>query len=164
MQTDQVRPMPDVVARLREEHRQVDEQLTVLACNAARFLAGDALEVGQMLEALRALHEYIDEVHAPREDLALDLVAVRFETRPELVEQIEAQHARIRRHGTRLLDHLERIVADEPVSRRDMEADLVAFVAEMRAHIGLEETGFFPLAERVLTAEDWAYVDAMRRR
>jgi hemerythrin-like domain-containing protein len=154
---------PHAVLRLRAEHERVEDQLAVLAANASCLHKGDALEVAEMLEGLRALHDYIEEVHQPREDAALELVAARARVNPEIVGELERQHERLHEVGTRLVDQIERIATDAPVSRREVENDLEAFVVAMRAHMALEERAFFPLAERMLTAAEWMRIDATLR-
>jgi hemerythrin-like domain-containing protein len=156
----------NVVQLLRREHAHVEERLRLLERNVSCVLEGDPLEVAEMLAVLRALHEYVDDVHQPREDAFLELVAAHALTPPAFVEELDRQHAHLHVVGARLVDHLERIAADVPVGRRDVEADLLSFLTAMRAHMALEETAFFPLAERVLRPSDLDFAridDEMRR-
>lgn len=162
MHTGQAAPICEAITHLLKEHEHVYAQLGVLSNNAAQIVEGGPLELDLMLEALQDLLEYVDFIHRPREDAALGLIASRMGTPPNAVVEIERQHERLQERGERLLDHLTRVAADVPVSRHEIQEDLVAFMNEMRGHMTLEETAIFPLAERVLTPSDWERIESMR--
>ena len=114
---------------------------------------------------LRAMLHYIDtfpeKLHHPKEQRYLFArLRERTITENAVLDQLEAEHI----HGAKLIRDLE-----QALLRWEMggQQDFAAFAEEVeryvdfhRRHMRQEEQVVLPLAERVLTEEDWRGIDA----
>ena len=153
--------MNDAVSILKSEHRSISAVLHGLK-ELAR-MAHDAT-VPPRFQVLRSMLRYIDEyperLHHPKEDE--HLFARVLERAPEaraLVEALQAEH----QEGARLVRELERALLffEEgwPAGAREFQAAVDAYADFHWKHMRKEEQQLLPLAERVLTAEDWRAID-----
>jgi hemerythrin-like domain-containing protein len=115
--------------------------------------------------ALRAMLFYIDEfperLHHPKEsNLLFPKLRLRSEAARAVLDKLDHDHAQ-GEHQIRNLEHAllgvemmgeSRLAAFEEATQRYVDFYL--------AHMRTEETEILPLAERVLTEEDWAELDA----
>lgn len=115
--------------------------------------------------ALRAMLFYITEFperlhHAKESTLLFPLLRVRSPHGHRVLDRLDREHGEGER-ATRELEHA--LVAFEMMGnpRRDaFEQAAQAYVEFYLAHMRLEEQEVLPLAQRVLTASDWALLDA----
>jgi hemerythrin-like domain-containing protein len=115
--------------------------------------------------ALRAMLFYLDEFpekrHHQKESMLLfPKLRARSPLLREQLDHLDAEHAR----GERDIRHLEHALLEfemlgEP-RRRAFELAVDRYVAFYQAHMAMEEQEILPLAERVLTAADWAELDS----
>ena len=116
-------------------------------------------------EVLRAMVHYIDvfpdQLHHPKEDRYLFArLRLRSTEVNSVLDQLEAEHI----HGAKLIRDLE-----QDLLRWEMggEKNFGAFAEKVKQyadfhwhHMRQEEQVVLPLAERVLTEEDWREIDA----
>ena len=115
--------------------------------------------------ALRAMLFYVDEFpekrhHRKESALLFPKIRARSPLARDVLDRLDADHARGER-DIRDLEHalLGFEMVGEP--RRDaFEAAAERYVSFYLQHMGIEEHDILPLAERCLTAEDWAELDA----
>lgn len=147
-------------------HRE-HEHMSIVIEGMQRFvslLAADAPAPGLMV--LRAMLYYIREfpqqVHHPKEDRYL-FAPLRQQTDEfdAVLDQLESQHAQ----GDAMVGDLERALTRYELKEgapalRTLQA-LVDAYAEFHAdHRCMEETLILPAAQRLLTEDDWAKMDA----
>jgi len=121
-------------------------------------------------KVLRAMLFYIDEfpekVHHPKESaLLFPKVRQRSDASAAVLDRLDRDHADSHRK-VRDLEHevlaLE-MMSDAPdfdTRRAHFEEAVQAYIAEYLDHMHVEEVEILPLAERLLTAADWAELDA----
>lgn len=127
-----------------------------------------SIEKGRLkpdFELFRAMIEYIDKVpekvHHPKEDQYL-FARLRERCAEALpaIEELEAEHrigdARIRELEAAMLQYEQMGDAGFPV----FQAAVTKYVDAEWKHMNTEEHEIFPLAEKHLTGEDWAAIDA----
>lgn len=119
---------------------------------------------------LRAMLFYIDEfperVHHPKEsELLFPRIRQRTAALTDVLARLDADHARSHA-AVRELEH-DVLELEMMSDAADIESRLLRFETAMRAyiasyleHIRAEEIQILPLAERVLSAADWAELDA----
>lgn len=116
-------------------------------------------------KVLRAMLHYIDtfpeRLHHPKEDRYLFAkVILRYPEGSSIISGLEAQHV----HGAQLVRELERALLaweEEGVTAFPSFAHQVRQFSEFHwKHMREEEDEVMPLAERVLSAEDWRAIDA----
>lgn len=157
--------MRESITILRSEHRSISAVMHGLK-ELAR-MAQDA-RVRPRFQVLRSMLRYIDEyperLHHPKEDKYL--FARLAERAPEaraLIEDLKLEH----KDGERLVRELERALLffeqGWPAGGREFQDAVDAYAEFHWKHMSKEERDLLPLAERHLTAEDWAAVDAAFR-
>ncbi|HEX7218110.1 MAG TPA: hemerythrin domain-containing protein [Burkholderiales bacterium] len=153
--------MTDAISILKSEHRSISALLHGLKQLARMAQDTSARPRFQVLRSmLRYIDEYPERLHHPKEDQYL--FARVLERAPEaraLVEGLQAEH----KEGVRLIRELERalLFLEEgwPIGAREFEAAVEAYADFHWQHMRREEHELLPLAERVLSAEDWRAID-----
>jgi hemerythrin-like domain-containing protein len=114
--------------------------------------------------ALRAMLFYVDEFpeqrhHRKESELLFPKLRARTPLSRELLDKLDADHE-LGEHMIRELEHalLGFEMLGEP-RRLAFERAAKRYVDFYLAHMALEEREILPLAERVLTAQDWADLD-----
>ena len=153
--------MKEAISILKSEHRSISAVLHALK-ELAR-MAQDAT-VRPRFQVLRSMLRYIDEyperLHHPKEDEHLFArVAARAPEARLLIEELQAEHE----EGARLIRELERALLffEEgwPAGGREFQQAVAAYAEFHWKHMRKEERELIPLAESVLTAEDWKAID-----
>ena len=150
------------IQKIRDEHRSISAVL-----HGLKQLARDAQDprVKPGFDSLRAMIRYIDEyperLHHPKEDEHLfSRVETRSPQAKALVDALKAEH----QEGAKLVRDLERsLVFFEdawPAGAREFLQAVDAYAEFHWKHMRKEETELMPLAEKVLTPEDWRAIDA----
>ena len=154
--------MSKAIQTIRDEHRSISAVLHALK-QLAKDAENPALE--PRFDAFRAMIYYIDQyperLHHPKEEKYL---FARLEQRaPEakaLIEDLRAEHVM----GAQLIRDLEQALVGLEVGWQGGERVFCAAVdayAEFHwKHMRKEEQQLLPLAERLLSAEDWREIDA----
>ncbi|NRF70973.1 hemerythrin domain-containing protein [Aquincola sp. S2] len=146
---------------IRDEHQALAAMLSSVLLLLAQHRRDKSLpDFG----ALRAMLFYLDEFpeqrhHRKETELLFPKLRARTPLARELLDRLDEDHAR----GEARIRELEhRLLAFEMMgeSRREaFEQAAAQYVDFYRSHMALEEREVLPLAERVLTPEDWADVD-----
>ena len=118
---------------------------------------------------LRSMLFYIDEFpeqrhHRKETELLFPLLRSRTDEVNEALDKLDRDHAA----GERAIRELEHsLLVWEMMGenhRAAFEAALMRYFDFYRAHMKLEEQTILPVAQRVLSAEDWAQLDAAFER
>jgi len=151
---------------IRDEHSSLSAVLRsiglLLAESRRRDLAPD-------FRVLRAMLFYIDEfpekVHHTKETaLLFPKIRARSSEAAGVIDRLDGDHARSHRavldleHDLLALEMMSE-AADAPARRTRFEEATHAYIAGYLDHIRTEEVEILPLAERVLSAADWAELD-----
>lgn len=152
--------MHEAVRIIEDEHRSIAAVL-----HGLRYLMLDITEKGTApdFRVLRAMLDYIvafpEKLHHPKEDRYL-FGAIRAR-RPEagpLLDELQAEHVQ----GNRLIGRLQReLIAyeqDAPGKASAFRQIVEAYCGFHWAHMRREEDQVLPLAERVLSDDDWSSI------
>ncbi len=101
-----------------------------------------------------------DFCHHPKEDLVFAKIREREGTVGKVVDELAAQHVHLKSSGAHLVSQLDEIINGTISSRAQIEATARDYVDTLRQHMRIEETQILPLAERLLTAQDWSAIHA----
>jgi hemerythrin-like domain-containing protein len=152
--------MSDSIALWHAEHVNFAQLLDLLEGQFDLFHKGMAPDYDLMLDVMFYMTHYPDVLHHPKEDLAFARIRERdIEARP-IVDQLAAQHARLKSSGDALVIALDDIVNGSITSRDHVESPGRAYIADFRSHMNCEETTILPLAARLLGGSDWTEIDA----
>jgi hemerythrin-like domain-containing protein len=153
--------MKDAISILKSEHRSISAVLHGLK-ELAR-MAQDAT-VRPRFQVLRSMLRYIDEyperLHHPKEDEHLFArVAARAPEAKKLIDELKAEHEQ----GAGLIRELERTLLffEEgwPAGAREFQQAVEAYSDFHWKHMRKEERELLPIAERVLSADDWRAIE-----
>ena len=152
--------MNRAVMILHDEHRSLVAVLKSLEKHVAEVIAGTTPTDYPFYSAMLAYLKTFPEIlHHPKEDQFLfRRLRARCPSVNALLDELEEQH----RIGALQLAALHTTLAAASAQDHiDAFAEaLSAYAESQRAHIRVEEEQILPLAERELTTEDWAYVNA----
>jgi len=155
--------MPHLAARIiRQEHAALAAML-----RSAVMLLAQHRRKGTLPDfaVLRAMLFYVDEFpeqrhHRKETELLFPRLRARTPMSCELLDRLDDDHAR----GERKIRNVEHALLGFEMmgeSRRmDFESALERYTDFYLEHMALEEREILPLAERVLTPEDWRELDA----
>ena len=156
---------PEAIQIIKDEHLAI---AAVLFC--LRYLILGIREEGKAPDfvLLRAILDYIvsypDRWHHPKEDQFL-FAAVRLRTREadQIIARLEKEH----QAGYPLVDTMKRELiayqSGQPDAQEAFMASAGRYLELEWAHMRTEEDVLIPIAERVLTEEDWAGINAAFR-
>jgi hemerythrin-like domain-containing protein len=146
---------------LREEHAALAAMLRSIPLLLAQHRRHGTLPD---FAALRAMLFYVDEFpeqrhHRKESELLFPKLRARSPLARDLLDHLDEDHA----HGERNIRNLEHaLLAFEMLGesrRAAFEQAVDRYVEFYLTHMGTEEREILPLAERVLTAQDWADLD-----
>jgi hemerythrin-like domain-containing protein len=154
-------PLPATLKIIHDEHAALAAMLRSLLMLLARHRRDGTLPE---FTTLRAMLFYVDEFpeqrhHRKESELLFPKLRARTPLSRDLLDHLDEDHARGER---RIRDLQHALLAFEMMgeARRDaFERSAQAYVDFYLAHMALEEREVLPLAQRVLTAEDWADLD-----
>ncbi len=154
--------VPESIRIIHEEHAALSAMLQSLRMMVQRG-PGDAPE--QYFDVLRAMLFYIDEFperlhHTKESELLFPPVRARAPHLQEALDRLDRDHA----HGERAVRELQHLLLAWELlgeSRRSaFEMAVLRYLDFYLEHMKLEETVVLPEAQKVLTAQDWATLDA----
>jgi hemerythrin-like domain-containing protein len=153
--------MPKVLDIIREEHRSIRAVLDGLRYLAQNALTGKSRVDSKVFRAmLHYLETYAERLHHPKEDQYLFAAMRQYGPRVEaVIAGLERDHAGGER-ALRDLDHCLARCEDAGEKRYATFAHAVEdFARGYLLHMQKEEEEVFPLALKLLSAEDWAVID-----
>lgn len=147
---------------IREEHRALAAVLHGLV-----FLVRETRERGTPpnFPVLSAMLYYIDafpeRFHHPKEDRYLfPLLRARAPSSAPLLDALQSEHHAGEAKMRELMQALTRYREGGPAEFAPFAKAVDAYAVSQRDHIRREEREVLPLAERHLTSDDWASIDA----
>ncbi|MEZ5841008.1 MAG: hemerythrin domain-containing protein [Hyphomicrobiales bacterium] len=153
-----MRPAMRVLAR---EHMALRGIARVLGMDALMIERGRPVDV----EVLRAIVEYIsavpDKIHHPKEEDYIFAAMRRRSAEPiPVLDRLLKEHKREYELIERFSEKLEAYAADPVGGAPDFVFVAKSYVNFLENHMRLENQEAFPLAEKLLTEEDWEAIDA----
>lgn len=152
--------MPKVLRQLRKEHADIARLLDVLDRQLAVFATGERPDYDLVRKVIDYFLDYPDAVHHPKEDLIYRRLAECDKTLAKAVGNLESEHEALAAKTRALGQVLGEILAEELIDRARVREMTEHFVSAYRRHMRFEEEQIFPAAEKCLSAEDWAAIDA----
>jgi hemerythrin-like domain-containing protein len=155
--------MPPAALRIiHDEHAALSAMLrTILLLLQQHRQRGTLPDFG----TLRAMLFYVDEFpeqrhHRKESELLFPALRVRTQEAASVLDRLDRDHAQGERAIRDLEHHLLAFEMMGDSRRTAFEQAAQNYVDFYLRHMALEETQVLPLAERVLTAQDWLTLDA----
>ncbi len=151
--------MSAVMEILNQDHRNLERLLIALERQVVHLERGEEAD----LDIINAIVEYCltypDLCHHPKEDLVLRQLQIRKPEVAETVGNLEAEHRKLAETTRHFAAAVHQVIRGGQPASGGFGESARAFLDGYRYHMEMEDTAFFPLAERHLTAEDWDVVD-----
>ncbi|MHA1599832.1 MAG: hemerythrin domain-containing protein [Alphaproteobacteria bacterium] len=152
--------MTDILAALRQDHRNLSQLLEAMERQLDRFDHGESPDYDIMQGVLDYCQTYPDIYHHPKEDLVFEHLRRVDPAAAEAVGDLHAEHRSLAEVTSRFAAALHSVLQDLEVPRDSFDHATREFLERYRHHIIMEESVFFPAAEARLTAADWAAIEA----
>jgi len=152
--------MSTTIVKLREEHRNMATLLTLLNREVLAFSQGKSADFELVESILEYNLHFPDACHHPKEDVIYKRLCERDADAAKAVGDLASEHTELHALTMRLSSAVENVLRDRELPRDWFVEVAGEYLRFLRRHMQMEEVVFFPAAERVLTDEDWARVDA----
>lgn len=153
--------LPPIMVRLLDEHRRLDTVFSVFEQYTRQRMSHDPAQLDLLSCLADYVVEYPERVHHPREDLITEQLVDKGLTPGErvLVELTVSQHAELAGWTARIARDVDQMLAHGKRADERFRADVLAWIDLQRHHMRREEQQLFPLAIRLLSAEDWREIE-----
>jgi len=147
--------MSRTLEQLRQDHCHADRVLDVLAACCESTRLRNTTDYARILDILRYMTDYPDLFHHPREDLMMERLLRRSPGARPLVDEVAREHRELAAQGKRLWECARTALSVPDGAAEATRAQSQRYICAQRAHMNKEEAALFPLAERMLSADDW---------
>ena len=153
--------MPKALTIIRDEHRTISAILHGMEYLVRKIRAQSKKIDPRVFHAmLYYLDTFSERAHHPKEDQFLfSALRSRGAGAQALITELEKEHAGGEDALRRLAQALNRYEQGGEKEFSGFEGAVERFVGSYREHMRKEEELLFPLAEKLLTKEDWAGID-----
>lgn len=152
--------VPAALDMIRKEHRTMTRLLDMLERQIDLFEKTgepDYELVGEILDYFRS---FPDLYHHPKEDLVFKWLEKRDPEQAAAFGNLEEEHEKVSARLVRFTRAIVNVLMQAEVPREKVVEVARDFIDGERRHMSAEEKYFFPAAERVLSEQDWAEIDA----
>lgn len=152
--------MAVLINSLREEHRNIAKLLDILEREIERAaMAGDP-DWNVLHGIVSYFCDYPDRCHHPKEDAIFSRLQARNPDSASAIGDLHGEHQAVRLRAQRFRDHIQSIFLEDVLPRERLVGSARAFIDAERRHMMKEEEMFFPLAEKLLSEEDWQAIES----
>ena len=151
--------MSDVIAALIRDHANITKLLELIESEILAIEVGKTPDSSLLQDVMRYMAQYSDRFHHPKEDLIFAQLLKRDPAIRAEVEELIEEHVSIRLAGQEFAGFLRASGVDSVDVRQQLGSSGLAYVRVLRTHMLKEERKLFPLANEVLTENDWRVID-----
>jgi hemerythrin-like domain-containing protein len=152
--------MTRMIELLRDEHRDIEQLLKVLAHELKVFDRRERPDYEVIQAIIDYFQDYPDCCHHPKEDMIFDKLKARDPSAAKRIGDVEAEH----RQETERLDRVAKVVRnvllDREILRETFSTAMRDFIDHQRVHMAMEERSLFPAAANALRPHDWQEIDS----
>jgi hemerythrin-like domain-containing protein len=147
--------MSELIRRLQGEHDNFSKLLALLHAEIETLDRGENGNFRLMTDIMDYMAVYPDVAHHPMEDRIFTRLAQLDPASHDLVDELIAEHERLRHMGKVFSDLVRGVVGGGITSVDKLSTLGHEYVALTRAHSAREESDIFPRLITVLSDEDW---------
>jgi hemerythrin-like domain-containing protein len=151
--------MSETMRRLRQDHANLSRLLTALERQVTAMQDGAKVDWDILQRILEYCLTYPDLYHHPLEDQILDRLRSKDPVAAAPFTSLEAEHRELSASLRRVAAATMQVMQEAELPREWFVEIVRKFVDAQRDHIRREDSAFYPAAERVLVAVDWADLD-----
>jgi len=157
--------MAKAINIMKREHLSLNTVLHVLNQLVLDLESGrltrDDVDYELIEKIMSYIEEFLDTMHHPKEDNYLFPALLKKTSEAnDVIMELQEQHRMGVEHRRRLEIHIQAMKDKHPGQVEKVIDALKDYLTAHREHMKLEDSVVIPLAERVLTEEDWAPIDA----
>jgi hemerythrin-like domain-containing protein len=156
--------MPDILAHLQIDHRNMRQLLRVLEQELDAYGAGGAADFDLMQQVLEYTLHYPNLVHHPREEALFRRLLERDPPSKAMVGDLTREHHELEDLTHRFAAALHNVAHDVEVPRALFGKLADEYIARSRRHMDIEEQTFLPRLVAVFSEQDWADFDGLAAR
>jgi hemerythrin-like domain-containing protein len=147
--------MPQALDLLRQEHRNVASLLRTLERQIVEFQNGKRPDYDLIRAILDYLLSFPDVCHHPKEDLIFAKLHDRDPRTVERIGDLRSAHQELAARAREFSTGLRAVLEEAEIPREAFTRWARRLIDQERQHIDMEESTFFPDAEKTLTPTDW---------
>jgi len=152
--------MSRLLDQIRLDHIHIARLLDILDHQLDILHEARGADFELIRDVILYMTTYPDQVHHPREDLMFARLLARDPSATGLLEGIATEHRLLAERGARCMEIMRQVIDGAMVRRDRIEVLGREYVALLRGHMDKEDTEALPLAERILTDDDWRSLEA----
>lgn len=151
--------MSQALQIIRQEHRNLFRVASML--DAMLHDARETPDLAFVRHVIEYIDTFTDRYHHPKEDRYLFAALRRRDRTAEaIIEELESEHAGCPGALARFKDTLTACERGEPGAGEELREKAAQYLKFLIKHMQKEEAIVMPMAQQVLSAEDWAEIDA----
>ncbi len=151
--------MSTTLPRLRQDHQNVALVLELIEGQVESVAKGGDLNFNLIEAAVLYFQRYFTLFHQPKEDIIFGHLVGHVGDYSQNIFPLLDDHRELEGRIDILVGAVRALNSGDQASRDDLCQATRNFVERQREHLGAEEKFFYPEAERLLTAQQWAEVD-----
>ncbi len=152
--------MHEILQTLRQEHRNILSLISALEWQVAEFERGNVPDYDAIGANVEYFLNFPDLFHHPKEDLVFAKLRERDPAVAAGVGELRRLHEELGARTREFSASVHAVLDELEIPRNAFIQRARRFIELQRQHIEMEEAGFFPAADKTLTAEDWADLKA----
>ena len=156
--------MHEILQALRQEHRNIVSLINTLEWQVAEFERGSTPDYDVISANVEYFLTFPDLFHHPKEDMVFAKLCERDAAAAAGIDDLRRAHAELGARTREFSAGLHAVLDELEIPRSAFVRRARRFIELQRQHIEMEETRFFPAADKALTTEDWADVKARMTR
>jgi hemerythrin-like domain-containing protein len=148
-----------LIDTLREDHRNISRLLDAFEHEIEMLAAAK----GPDYELLRGIANYFcdypDRCHHPKENAVFEQLRAKYPGVVATIGDLRREHFDAAARAQRFRDNVQALFSDAVMLRDTVTSAAHRFIEAERAHMKMEEERFFPIAEQMLSPEDWQSIE-----
>jgi len=151
--------MSDAIAALNRDHANMAKLLEVLESEILAIEVGKTPDYPLLQDIMHYMTQYPDRFHHPKENLIFAQVLKREPRARADIARLLREHVSLSLAAQNFEILLCTSHVDSVKVREGLGKAGFAYIRALRQHMLLEEKKLFPMANAVLTKEDWQLID-----
>ena len=152
--------MTEIISVLRQEHGNITRLLKALARQIAVFDQAGEPDHDIVEGVIDYFLSYPDLYHHPKEELVLAKLRQRDSAAANAIGDLKREHEELASRAREFSATVHAAFEETDLPRQSLQQWTQDFIALQTRHLNKEEKEFFPVAQAVLTPEDWAQLEA----
>jgi hemerythrin-like domain-containing protein len=151
--------MVNLIEILREEHRNMARLLAALERQIDVFSENHTPDHDVIRGVAEYFLDYPDRCHHPKEDAIFARLCETHPANVAAIGDLASEHRIVRARAQKFRDTVAALLNETDIARSVVVDAAREFISAERTHMRMEERGFFPLADLLLTSVDWVEIE-----